>query len=214
MTIYRNKLTLAVALVCCMSLHAAGGWVAGNEILWDAYGVPHIYARDMKQLYYEFGWAQMHNHADLLLRLYGQARGRAAEYWGERYLSTDRQVRLFRVPELAAKAYAGQDPVFRPWLDAFARGINDYAAAHPEAIDREERQVLPVHAEDVIAHGIRVMYLSFLAGEELGIASRKGKAGSNGCAIGAARSASGHAMLLTNPHLPWGDLYTFFEAQL
>jgi acyl-homoserine-lactone acylase len=37
---------------------------------------------------------------------------------------------------------------------------------------------------------------------------------SNGWAIGPARSASGHAMLLANPHLPWGDLFTWYEAQL
>ena len=52
-----------------------------TEILWDSWGVPHIFAADMPNLFYAFGWAQMANHGDLLLELYGQARGRAAEYW-------------------------------------------------------------------------------------------------------------------------------------
>ena len=51
-----------------------------SEIIWDKYGVPHVYADNEEDMYYAFGWAQMHNHADLLLRLYGQARGRGAEY--------------------------------------------------------------------------------------------------------------------------------------
>jgi len=53
-----------------------------TEILWDTYGVPHIF-KDTSSLSHAFGWAQMQSHGNLLLRLYGQARGRAAEYWGK-----------------------------------------------------------------------------------------------------------------------------------
>ena len=52
----------------------------GTEILWDTYGVPHIFAQRAQDLFRAHGWAQMEAHADLILRLYGQARGRAAEY--------------------------------------------------------------------------------------------------------------------------------------
>jgi acyl-homoserine-lactone acylase len=38
--------------------------------------------------------------------------------------------------------------------------------------------------------------------------------GSNGWAIAPSRSASGNALLLANPHLPWGDLFTWYEAHL
>jgi len=185
-----------------------------GSIQWDTYGVPHIYGQDMTQMYYEFGWAQMHNHADLLLRLYGQARGRAAEYWGEKYLVSDKQVRLFEVPSLAEKEYAEQVPEFRHYLDAFAKGINDYAGRHPEAVSPVNKQVLPVTPEDVLAHGIRVIFLRFVAAQDLGMASRKLQAGSNALAIGPSRSATGHSLLLANPHLPWNDLFTFFEAHL
>src|SRR5918996_2200888 len=40
------------------------------EVLWDDYGVPHIFAQDAAALFYAFGWAQMRSHADLILRLY------------------------------------------------------------------------------------------------------------------------------------------------
>jgi acyl-homoserine-lactone acylase len=165
-------------------------------------------------MYYEFGWAQMHNHANLVLRLYGQARGQAAAYWGDQYLASDKQVRLFQIPELAEKEYSRQQPAFRKWLDAFANGINAYATAHPDAISTENRQVLPVRGQDVLAHGIRIIFLRFVAGDNLGLPSRTGKAGSNGYAIGPSRTLSHHTLLLANPHLPWGDLYTFFEAHL
>lgn len=70
-----------------------------TEILWDTYGVPHIYGKDTEGLFRGFGWAQMHSHGNLLLRLYGQARGRAAEYWGKDYLESDRWVRTMGVPK-------------------------------------------------------------------------------------------------------------------
>jgi acyl-homoserine lactone acylase PvdQ len=37
----------------------------------------------------------------IILRLYGQARGRAAQYWGEKYLESDRWVQTMGVPERA-----------------------------------------------------------------------------------------------------------------
>ncbi|MEN6311668.1 MAG: penicillin acylase family protein, partial [Acidobacteriota bacterium] len=45
------------------------------EILWDTWGVPHIFSKDVRGLFYGFGWAQMQAHGDVILRLYGQARG-------------------------------------------------------------------------------------------------------------------------------------------
>src|SRR5262245_61566368 len=59
-----------------------------TEILWDTWGVPHIFAKDAVGLFHAFGWAQMHSHGNLVLRLYGQARGRAAEYWGKDYVDS------------------------------------------------------------------------------------------------------------------------------
>lgn len=31
----------------------------GTQILWDTYGIPHIYGENSKSLFYAFGWAQM-----------------------------------------------------------------------------------------------------------------------------------------------------------
>ena len=69
-----------------------------TEILWDNYGVPHIYGKSTKEMYYAFGWSQMHSHANLILQLYGQARGRAAEYWGKKYINSDKHIQLFNLP--------------------------------------------------------------------------------------------------------------------
>src|SRR6476620_723971 len=70
----------------------------GTEIRWDRYGVPHIFAPDHASLFYAYGYAQMEAHSELLLRLYAQARGRGAEFYGEEYLEADRWVRLNGIP--------------------------------------------------------------------------------------------------------------------
>ncbi|MBR8835861.1 MAG: acylase [Stigonema ocellatum SAG 48.90 = DSM 106950] len=187
-----------------------------TEILWDTYGVPHIYSKDAQSAFQAFGWAQMQSHGNLLLRLYGQARGRAAEYWGDKYLESDRWVLTMGVPERAHSWYLAQSPTFRNYLDAFAAGINAYAQEHGDLIADEVEVVLPVKAEDVLAHLQRVLNFTFVVNpEEVALLShQEPKAGSNGWAIAPSHSASGNAMLLANPHLPWSDLYLWYEAQI
>jgi acyl-homoserine-lactone acylase len=193
-----------------------------TEILWDNYGVPHIYGVDPQDAFQAFGWAQMQSHGDLILRLYGQARGRAAEYWGEDYLESDQWVVTMGVPDRAKTWYKQQNPTFRSYLDAFAAGINNYAQKHPELIDDQVEVVLPITGEDVLAHVQRVVNFTFVVDPatvaDLGSQGKQSKPeqskGSNGWAIAPSRSANGNAMLLANPHLPWSDLFLWYEAQI
>ena len=184
------------------------------EILWDTYGVPHIIASSPQEMYFAYGWAQMHNHADLILKLYGQARGRAAEYWGESYLESDKQAGLFEIARHAGENWLKQKEPCKAYIEAFVRGANAYSTKYPEVIGEKFRQVLPVTGTDVMAHVIRILCLEFIAGEDINATKQSVGKGSNAIAISPSRSASGNAMLLTNPHLPWSDFYLWFEAQL
>ena len=197
-----------------------------TEILWDQWGVPHIFAPDNGSLFYALGWAQAKSHGNLILRLYGQARGRGAEYWGERYLARDRWVRMMGIPKRARDWHEAQDTQWKQYLDAFAQGINEYAQEHPDQISDEVKPVLPLNGRDVLAHSQRVILFSFVTSPGLlqrvdqlwnpGPSTRFSRetGGSNGWAIGPSRSASGNALLLGNPHLPWSDLYLFYETHL
>lgn len=199
------------------------------EILWDTWGVPHIFAPDDEGLFYAFGWAQAHNHADLILRMYAQARGRAAEYGGADFVESDKLVRTLNIPQQARDGLNALDFEFQDLLRAFAAGFNDYAAANPDAIDPTWAAALPVQPEDVVGHGIRVLRYSFVA--RTGLQSidqwQSGRldpntsplvppsaGGSNAWAVAPSRSASGSAMLVSNPHQPWSDLGLWMEAHL
>src|SRR6516165_253015 len=109
----RRILTVAVLVVALCATAASASLPAKNtEILWDRYGIPHIFAPDHPSLFYAYGYAQMEAHSELLVRLYAQARGRGAEFYGDAYLEADRWVRTNGIPATAKKWAAGQSAEF------------------------------------------------------------------------------------------------------
>jgi acyl-homoserine-lactone acylase len=184
------------------------------QIVWDTYGVPHIYAENIEDLFFMQGWAQMHNHANLILELYGSSRGRGAEYWGESKLPNDQLIHTLGFETLADSWEEQQDPELRTIYKSFVEGMNAYAEAHPEAVEDSNRGVLPITTRDVNMHGMYVVFTRFIGGEDLGRVQQWPDMGSNTYAIGPGRSASGKAMLVQNPHLPWWNEFLFFESNL
>ena len=187
------------------------------EILWDQYGIPHIYAQNPDDLFYAYGWAQAHAHGNLLLRLYGQARGRGAEYWGENFLNSDKWMWTNGVPVRAKQWADEQINPSKSMLESYIVGVNDYAAKHPENISDDFEVVLPITMEDLMAHALRVLQYTFvISPDDLqeDAKSWSDQKGSNAWAVSPSRSVSGHAMLVANPHLYWGDLFTWFEVHL
>lgn len=207
----RRAFILALMLAAC----ARSNVPTKSEILWDTWGVPHIFAKTNADAFRGLGYAQAAAHGNLLLKLYGEARGRSAEYWGEANLATDRFVRTMGIPARAEQWYGQLDAEYRGYLDAFAAGINQYADQHPAKIADSVRVVLPVSAKDVLAHGNKIINFLFMFFDQVDLPPtmrNNQRPGSNMWAIAPKRSASGNALMLGNPHLGWYDLYLFFEA--
>ncbi len=183
-----------------------------TEILWDKWGVPHIYAKNNDELFYAFGWAQMHSHANTILKLYAASRGRTAEYWGESGLQNDMMVHTLGFPKLAQSWYEQQSSEFKGYISEFAKAMNDYVAANPESIEEKYQVVLPVQKEDILKHALFVLYSRFIGGGDLQDVPKWEERGSNTYAVGPSRSASGKSMLVMNPHLPWNDEWLFYEG--
>lgn len=230
-----RAIAIGLMLMVSVPAHAAEPVYGGGEILWDSYGVPHIYAQTEAGAFYGFGFAQVHAHGDILLKMYGESRGRGAEYWGEEAAGLDRWLIANDVPARAKLWYAAQAPQMRQNLDAFAQGINAYAAANPTKIASEMRKVLPISGVDIIGHAHRLMNYFYIASESrvmanlqsagasvgAGVEARgselpaEGADGSNAWAVMPGRTKAGKTLLLSNPHLPWApSMLTYFEAQI
>lgn len=214
---FRNYL---LAAVLAMGMASAGEAVAQapavkrGEILYDTYGVPHIYGKDEAAVFYGFGYATAQNHGDVVVKLYGQARGRAAEYWGPAEVDSDKWVIANDIYARAKRWYAQEPASFRANLDAFAEGMNAYAKAHPDKLDPSVLQVFPITGVDVMAHAHRLMNYVYVAPQARTMGGNA-DAGSNAWAVMPKKSASGNTLLLANPHLPWApSQLTYFEADL
>jgi len=245
------RLAAAAVAVSLGSLSAGGQkpyqTLKGTEILWDKWGVPHVFAKSVPDMFYCYGWAMTEAHGDLMLHTYGNSRGRAAEYFGpgegDRNVRNDRWVALNEIPQRSQDWLQQQTPEFRSYLEAFAAGINGYAAKHPEALSAEAKQVLPITALDLMEREQLFYNFEFVASSRL-MNSPEGRItaatpaaaenvpvdspilsafdprsedmqdGSNGWAIGPSHSTSGKAMLLMNPHLAMAGEQSYFEVQL
>lgn len=185
-----------------------------TEIIWDKWGVPHIYAQSDSAAFYAEGYAQMHLHANLILELYGKSRGRAAEYWGKNYLENDLLIHRLGFPELAKKWGAKQNPELVKLIQSFVNGMNAYAEENPNAFAEKNKVVFPIQYNDINLHYLYIIYTKFVGGGELGTVKNWNEIGSNAWAVGPSHSASGNAMLVQNPHLPWSGEFLFTEMHL
>ncbi len=203
-----------LVITCALSTSCTHSEKEKTKIIWDTWGVPHIYTDNVEDLFFAQGWAQMNNHANLVLDLYGSARGKGAEYWGKGKLQDDVLIHTLGFNKLADDWEASQDPEIKTIFASFVNGMNAYAEAHPEAIDEKNKVVLPLTTKDVNMHSMYVIFTLFIGGGDLGRIQQWPEMGSNTFAVGPKRSASGNAMLVQNPHLPWLREYLFFESHL
>ncbi len=132
--------------------HAAAspaGEVYQAEIIRDEFGVPHIYgARDADVA---FGVAVAHAEDDFftLQDVVAMSRGRYGAIAGEDGAKVDFVYHLIDARGTAEREYPGLPPETRALLEAYAAGLNDYAAKHPGEVKLAD--LFPVNGEDIAA---------------------------------------------------------------
>ncbi|WP_439697924.1 penicillin acylase family protein [Mucilaginibacter sp. AW1-7] len=193
-------------------------------IIRDNYGVPHIYGKTDASVVFGLMYSQCEDNFKGIERNYLYQFGKQTEVDGENSLATDIQLQLIADSADAIRDYKTSAPAFRKLLDAFAGGINYYLYKHPEVKPKVFKHFEPWYAlmftDGSVAAtetgGIKLdetkeFYIN--GGDKLGyVPDRPAKAyefvneretGSNGFAISPSRSASGHALLYINPHVPF-----------
>jgi acyl-homoserine lactone acylase PvdQ len=91
-----------------------------REILWDQYGIPHIYGPNLLAVVRGYGYSQVENHAELVLQKTAEARGRTAEYFGpgtqNANVDSDIRIQTYGIPALAS-GIAKEDIYSRPFCE-------------------------------------------------------------------------------------------------
>jgi acyl-homoserine-lactone acylase len=183
----------------------------------DTYAVPHVFGRTDASTVFGFAYAQAEDNFWRVEENFINALGRASELYGEKTLDEDRLNRALEIPRLARDEYARLDRQMRLLCDAFAAGFNYYLACHPEVRPRLLTKIEPWYTLAFIRYNY---YQNGFARDrslqQLGLQTAeiendlKGHTGSNGWVIGPSKSATSHAMLFINPHLPFfgpGQVY-------
>ncbi|GBD13773.1 Penicillin acylase 2 [bacterium HR24] len=105
------------------------------EVLRDRWGVPHIYARNLWDLFFALGYVQAQDRLwqlDFHRRL---ATGCLAEVLGEEALAYDRLTRRVGLGRVARRDVDRLQPEAREALEAFAAGVNAWLSSGPLPVE-------------------------------------------------------------------------------
>ena len=194
---------------------------SGKTVLYrDTWGVAHIYAPDVASGLYAQGWAQAQDRPQQLLLNLKIAMGELSHVTGEAGVPASLLSHMFGHMRLADDSLKLMDNPARARMAAFAKGITDFYAAHPEDVPDwwDHGAVTP----QMIDAFNRAFLYNWSIDEALSDLRRGGIApafatqarASNQWAVAPARSASGHAMLLIDPHLSWWGVSRFWEMRV
>lgn len=184
----------------------------------DAYGVPHIFGEDDESVTFGFGYAQAEDFFAQVEDVYILALGRYSEVHGPRGLNSDLLNRAFEIVPRSKRDFATLDPTSQRLYAAFVAGINHYLDTHPEVRPQLIHRFEPWHVLAYCRHVALEMTFRFTGLSSSYLPRRNPQiwtaTGSNGWAIHGERTASGHAMLLANPHMPQFGFAQLMEAHL
>mgnify|MGYP001561742578 FL=1 len=110
-----------------LGLHERG------EIVRDALGIPHVYARNLHDLFFLQGYATAQDRLLQMELLRLMARGRLGEVAGEAAAASDARMAALDLPRAAAGDLPRASEATRAALEAYAAGVTKFIAQHAEA---------------------------------------------------------------------------------
>jgi penicillin amidase len=208
--------------------------LAGSVTIYrDAYGVPHVHGATDGAAAFGFAYAQAEDNFWQIEDNFIRAIGRSAEVYGQESLLDDWINKGLETTRLSMEEYEQSSPEVRALLDGFAEGLNFYVTQNPEVEPRLLDRFEPWH---VLAF-IRYLYyqrgflfatrihreafqeqfeistgIALEATADLGLPATE--RGSNSWAVTPKKSASGSALLLINPHLPFFGSSQVYEGRV
>jgi acyl-homoserine-lactone acylase len=180
-------------------------------IMRDKWGIPHVFGKSDADAVFGLMFAQAEDDFNRIELNYINAMGRLAEVEGEAEIWRDLRMKLYINPQAMQAKYAASPAWLKKLMVSFADGLNFYLHTHPDVkpklITKFEPWMALTFSEGSIGgdiESIELKQLEAFYGKSTPLAQVKvlhpEPGGSNGFAIAPKISASGHALLLINPH--------------
>lgn len=196
--------------------------MTGNLVIArDSFGVPHIFAPTDADCAYGLAWVTCEDHFALVQEALLPSRGRLGRVKSREGLVFDFAVRFMGLDTLVQQRYERDlSPEFRRIVEAYVRGVNDYASTHPqEVLDSE---LFPATPQDVIiSYGVSGalmsgagMALKAIRENRITLFFAPNETGSNAIAIAPHRTEDGRSWLLLNSHQPNEGRFAWYEAHV
>jgi len=100
------------------------------DIHWDQYGVPHIYAENLRDLYHAIGYVHAQDRLWQMTLTQLASEGRLAEFFGKELVSIDIFQRTIGFWDIARELERQLPDSTRRLLQAYADGVNEYVSIH------------------------------------------------------------------------------------
>lgn len=192
-------------------------------IIRDNWGIPHIYGKTDADAVFGLMYAECEENFKGIERNYLYQLGRQSEVDGEPVVYTDVQLQLIADSADAIRDYKASPLWFKKLMNAFADGINYYLYKHPEIKPQVFHHFEPWYALMFTDGSVSATQTGGISLAETDRFYSKGpdglgsihqphtieniitekETGSNGFALAPSKTASGHAMLYINPHVPF-----------
>jgi acyl-homoserine-lactone acylase len=193
----------------------------------DIRGVPHVIGERDVDAAFGFAYAQAEDNWELVYDTIDFYRGTAAKTKGPDSAITDFLVKWLGIwDDIDAHYSSGLSPEIRAYIEAYADGLNYYAALNPERAVAD----LPVTGKDIIAgymfrhilfYGFDGVLKEVLSSErQQPISTANGviynglPVGSNATAISPLNSTDGATRLAINSHQPTTGPVAWYEAHI
>lgn len=110
---------------------SVSGLSAAVDVLRDADGIAHLFAKTPADAYYALGYVHAQDRMWQMEMNRRMATGTLAEVFGAQALPSDRVFRTLGLQAIAERNLAALDANTRATLDAYSQGVNAYLAGHP-----------------------------------------------------------------------------------
>ncbi|HZF95128.1 MAG TPA: penicillin acylase family protein [Allosphingosinicella sp.] len=188
----------------------------------DDWGIAHVRGKTDADAVFGMIYAQAEDDFNRIETNYLTVLGRLAEAEGERAIWSDLRYRLFLDHDDLKARYASSPAWLQRLMTAWADGLNNYLATHPETRPRVLTRFEPWMALSFTEGSIGADFEKVPLGPLEAFYSGRGRAlaaapvpvgdeprGSNGIAIAPRITENGRALLLINPHTSF-----FFRSEL